>query len=421
MIDHVVVLGAGIAGLVVTAALADQVGRVTVVDRDRFPARPQPRGGAPQSRHVHTLLLRGQAELESLLPGLDGRLRAAGAPHLDWTEQRFRSPHGWSPRFTSGYRGTFCTRDLLELELRRAVLELPGVRLIEATQAIGLVGGPRRVHGVRLRRVGRPLDESDSSDPGGTHDTAGPADRDPVDQLRADLVIDATGRGSLLPGWVGELGIPPPPETVVTSNLGYASRVVQMPDGFVEPWRLLFVRPPRPSTRGGVLYPVEGARWAVTLAGIGADLPPHDEEGFADFGRSLPGGFGDLIDASLPLTHIASYRRTANRWRHWDRVSPWPDGLLVVGDALCCFNPVYGQGMSVAAVQAGLLRRWLAAAPDAPGAVAAAAATARLGAVGPVEPGHRRGLPAPGHGRSALSGDARRALVRRSGPGGRRA
>ena len=182
-------------------------------------------------------------------------------------------------------------------------------------------------------------------------------------------MIDATGRGSLLPGWVGELGIPPPPETVVTSNLGYASRVVQMPDGFVEPWRLLFVRPPRPSTRGGVLYPVEGARWAVTLAGIGTDLPPHDEEGFADFCRSLPGGFGDLIDASRPLTHIASYRRTANRWRHWDRVSPWPDGLLVVGDALCCFNPVYGQGMSVAAVQAGLLRRWLAAAPDAPGAV----------------------------------------------------
>lgn len=341
MIDHVVVLGAGISGLATAAVVAEHAHAVTVVDRDRFADEAMPRPGAPQSRHVHTLLMRGLHELQVTLPGLDDRLVAAGARRLDWTQQRLRSAFGWVPRFDSGLLGVFCTRDLLELEVRRRVAATPNVTLVEGTEAVGLRAAGGRVVGVMLRPKGHAQDRR----------------ADGTTALAADLVIDATGRSSRAPDWLGALdGRRRPPETVVTSSLGYASRLCRMPAGFAEDWALLAVRPPRPDTRGGVLYPVEGGRWAVTLTGVGEQRPPHDEAGFLAFARDLPGDFGEALAASEPLTRIATYRRTDNRWRRWDRVRPWPDGLLVAGDALCCFNPVYGQGMSVALVQAAILR-----------------------------------------------------------------
>lgn len=370
--EHVVVLGAGVAGLAAAGAVASHADLVTVIDRDHLPDRPGPRAGAPQSRHAHTLLLRGLAELRAAFPDVEQQLIAAGAPRLDWTQQRFRSNFGWAPRFSSGLQGVFCSRDLLELELRRAVLDRTNVALVQNAEVVGLTGTRSRVTGVRLHRRRLPRFQAEEGGRPGEATQPGRREAELDEVVLADLVLDATGRSSRLPDWLGGLATPnqpegtsrvrsAPAEETVSSNLGYASRVVHMPDGFAEDWRLLLVRNTRPDTRGGVLYPIEGDRWVVTLTGIGAQLPPHDESGFREFAHQLPGGFGELLDASAPQTHIASYRRTGNRWRHWERARAWPDGLLVVGDAMCCFNPVYGQGMSVALAQAAVITARLTA------------------------------------------------------------
>lgn len=154
--------------------------------------------------------------------------------------------------------------------------------------------------------------------------------------------------------------------SAVVTRIGYASRTYQMPEDRAADWLLLASRRSPPSTRRAVLFPIEGGRWFATLTGQGEDLPPHDEDGFRAFARSVDGVDGAL-DAATPLTRIATYRRTENRWRHWEHRRPWPEGLVLLGDALCCFNPVYGQGMTVAAIQANLLGRLLAASGWGPG------------------------------------------------------
>src|SRR4051794_14269848 len=186
--EHVAVLGGGIAGLAAAAAVADHATRVTLIDRDRFPDGPAPRAGVPQSRHVHTLLLRGLLELEAASPGLNARLVAAGALRLDWTNQRLRSVFGWAPRFESGLMGTFCSRDLLEHELRRSVAARANVTMVQGAEVVGRDGTAARFPGVRLPdRAAKPQPHAEAS---GRQREARPG------VIPADLVLDATGRSS---------------------------------------------------------------------------------------------------------------------------------------------------------------------------------------------------------------------------------
>lgn len=335
-------LGAGIAGLTAARVLAGHGATVTLVERDRL-SDVGHRPGVPQSRHVHALLTRGSRELEHLFPGLSAELLAAGAHDLDWTEQRIRSLMGWSPRYTSGLRSVFCSRELLESAIRHRVLALPQVKSLDIREAVGLEGDARRVTGARVR-------------------LRGVASRDRVTTVHADLVIDATGRASNSPRWLDSLGLDPPRESVVSSHLGYASRQYAMPAGFGDDWKLLVARQPAPSTRAAVLYPVEGNQWFLTVAGRGADLSPHHEEGFVEFARSIE-GIAQALDGAQAVGPITTYRRTENRWRHWEDARSWPCGLVVLGDATCSFNPAYGQGMTIATLQAVALGEVLSAGP----------------------------------------------------------
>lgn len=344
---HAVVIGAGMAGLWAARVLTDHFTRVTVVERDRLPERPDHRRGVPQAYHAHTLLARGQRELERLFPELDAELAAAGAPRVDWTwdcRSFFRT--GWVPRYRSGLTTRTCSRDLLEWSVRCA-LARRGVEFREGRDVLGLCHdiGTDRVTGVRLGGWGDGVGSSSS------------------EMLAADLIIDASGRNSRTPEWLAALGYGRVRETVVDPSLGYASRIYRRPPAMCTDWRAMVVSSvPISQSRGGVIYPIEGGGWLVTLAGIGGDYPPTDEEGFLAFAQSLatPALYEAIADAE-PLSPIRGYRRTENRLRHYERLARWPTGFVALGDATCTFDPVYGQGMTVSALGARVLDRCLRA------------------------------------------------------------
>jgi 2-polyprenyl-6-methoxyphenol hydroxylase-like FAD-dependent oxidoreductase len=335
--QHAAVIGGSMAGLLAGRVLADHFEHVTIIERDRLPTGPEPRKGLPQARHVHVLLWRGQQCLEKLFPGLQDELEQAGAPQVDWTgDSGWYSFGGWAPRFRSRYVSHPCSRDLLEWTIRRRLSSNPQVQFLEESEAADLLttSDKSRVTGIRLRHRHQP-------DQG-------------AQELQADLVVDASGRESHIPRWLKGLGYESPQETVVNSFLGYASRIYQKPPTWQSDWVSLLVRSTPPlSSRGGVINPIEHGRWMVTLGAAGRDYPPTDEAGFLEFARSLPvPTLYDAIKDAQPLTPIYGYRKTENRWRHFERLARWPENLIVAGDAVCAFNPVYGQGMTVAALGA---------------------------------------------------------------------
>jgi len=324
-----VVIGGSIAGMLAAHTLADACERVTIVDRDELPLAARPRAGLPQARHLHHLLSYGRSTLERLFPGIADELLAAGAHSADVAaDVAWLGPSGWAPRTPSGLLTFLCGRDLIESCVRQRVAANPRVTLLERHVTAGLLPEGDAVAGVRLNPRG-----------GG----------EPV-ELRADLVVDASGRSSRAPEWLAVLGHPPAQESNVSAFLGYASRLYALPDE--DPgWKVLLIqsRPPH-NPRTGTMTLQEHGRWIVTLAGAARDYPPTDEAGFLAFARSLPDPtLADILARATPLGPIVGFRRSANRLRHYERAARWPERFIALGDAVCALNPYYAQGMTNAA------------------------------------------------------------------------
>ncbi|MFD7563862.1 FAD-dependent monooxygenase [Streptomyces tendae] len=350
MSRRAVVVGAGLAGMLAAAVLADAgVTEVVVLDRDELPDGPRQRRGLPQGRHAHLLMTGGLRAMEEIVPGVGKRLLAAGAHEISLSSGVLaRSPEGWLRRWRrEGPVMLTCTRALVDWTVRAAVLEHPRVEVRRAA-AVGLTGSAGRVRGVRV------------SGPDGEAD------------LEADLVVDASGRGTRIVTWLEGLGLSGVRTRTVDSGLVNASRVYRVPAG-AERFPLTIVQADpyvaRPG-RSAMVMPVEGDRWLVSCGGTRGGEPPADAEGFLRYTLDLPDPIvGRLISGAEPLTDVRLSRSTSNVRHYLDKAPHWPEGLVVLGDALGTFNPAYGQGMSVAAFGARVLGRELerAGGPDAPG------------------------------------------------------
>ena len=233
-----------------------------------------------------------------------------------------------------------CSRNLLETIIRKRLENYSHLQFLEACQATHILANTDNtaIKGIRVRQ-----------------------DNGTQAELLSQLVVDASGRNSKTPKWLQNLGYQMPEETVINSFLGYASRWYQRPADFQADWKGITLMSKAPErTRGGVLFPIEGDRWIVTLAGVGRDYPPTDRAGFLDFARSLRSRvIYEAIEQAQPLSPIYGYRRTENRLRHYEKLSKLPENLVALGDAVCVFNPVYGQGMTVAALGALTLEQCL--------------------------------------------------------------
>ena len=377
-----VVLGGSLAGLLSARVLADHFDEVVVVDRDDLGADLDgPRRGVPQGRHTHGLLVRGVEAIETILPGFTATLVSRGALRADVVERsRWLIGGNQLARASSGLVGLVASRTLVESQVRRQVRDVPGVRLVGGHDIVGVLAcaDRSRVTGVRIT----PRDAANPS-PGAAaaSEQAPKAVGTAAVDLLADLVVDATGRGSRAPAWLRDLGYAAPPEVEVDAQVVYMTRRFRACPGVLDDLDADIVGTRPSSGRAGVPLRQEGDLWTVTLAGQQGEQPPADLDGYLAFARSLPtDGIAQIVARCEPVGDPVAYRYPASRWRRWDKLSRRPQGLVVIADAVCSFNPIYGQGMSSAAQQVLTLRELLrAGTPDLAGrtakAFAAVAAT----------------------------------------------
>jgi flavin-dependent dehydrogenase len=324
--QRLLIVGGSIAGLLAARALSPSFAEVVVVDRDTLPDAPAWRKGAAQSHHGHVLLAAGEAVLERFFPGLFVDLAGAGAATLDMSEtSNWFHLGSWKRRFASGMRVRVQSRELLEHAIRQRVRALPNVRFSQGVVAgLDLRGGSPEVNIDGRKQV-------------------------------ADFVIDASGRGARLPDWLVQNGHAAPRVERVAISVNYAS--ARYVSAVPRDWDGLVIYPEPPAgKRGGYIFPMEDGSLLVNLLGWCGEAPAADDAGFLEYARSLP---QPEIHAYLEHAErrgvFRSYRHGESRWHRYDALSDFPDSLAAVGDALCCFDPVYGQGMSAAALTAELL------------------------------------------------------------------
>jgi 2-polyprenyl-6-methoxyphenol hydroxylase-like FAD-dependent oxidoreductase len=337
--EHAVVIGASFAGMFCARVLADHFASVTIIERDSLPETPEPRKGVAQSNQTHALPEKGIRVIDELFPGFWDEMTAQGAVSFNaGTDLLWFQRGGWKLS-VPGPTAYGQSRPLLELHVRRRLLKDRPHVSVRQGDVKGFIhdASQQRITGVYLRG------EDGKDIP-----------------LQASCVVDASGRGTRTPRWLEELGYGHPPEEHVRMDICYATRVVEPPPR-ARDWKGMIVFGTAPhEKRLGYIFPIEGGRWMLTLAGYHGDHPSADDEGFNAFARSVhhPAYFEAIKDAK-PVSPAYLYKMPSNQRYYYERMERFPEGLIVAGDALCCFNPIFGQGITTAVLGAVALRETL--------------------------------------------------------------
>ncbi|SHO43705.1 2-polyprenyl-6-methoxyphenol hydroxylase-like oxidoreductase [Nitrosotalea sinensis] len=336
---HALVIGGSISGLVSAQILAKYFEIVTIIEKDDIKSSDV-RNGTPQANHIHTLLVKGKQVLSEIFPELEKEMMESGALGLDYilNGQYFIDGY-WTPRFSSGLDSYFSSRTLFEFTIRKQVEKNNKIQFMNGL-VTGLVTDNNKHVSVKIKS-GKDFSSEQI--------------------LHGDIVVDASGRNSKTSEWLQDIGYAKPEETHVDSNIGYATRCYKIPKEYqnLKEFIVILNHPPHQPKMGGIL-PIEGKRWKVTMYSIGKDLPTTDEKEFLEFSRTLADQrVYDMIKNAEPESEIHGYRVRGSRVIHYERAKVWPENYIVIGDAVCTFNPFYGQGMTIAVLGCKLLDEFL--------------------------------------------------------------
>lgn len=336
-----VVLGGSMAGLSAAGALAPYFDEVLVLERDELPPDAQHRRGVPQSKHPHFLLNSGRRALGELFPGFEADLIAAGGmPLIASMDTAHMTDVGWSPRKRGALDMVYGSRLLIERVLRDRVRALKNVTIREGVTVTGIdTDDAGRVIGVKF------------SD----------------EEVDADLVVDALGRGSRVSDWLVAAGQPEVPVITLDAKVVYVSQWYDLPSAEERAdtwwWKHMVIMPtekkgehPKEHDYLSNFFPIEGNRSIACMGSWGLDMPRNEDEFIAAANRLQTPKFAAAMEASTPTSEVHLTRSTGNKWRRYDKLPTAPEGIVFIGDAICGFNPFYGQGMSAAATSSVILR-----------------------------------------------------------------
>jgi 2-polyprenyl-6-methoxyphenol hydroxylase-like FAD-dependent oxidoreductase len=336
--EKAIIIGGGISGKLAARVLSDFFEEVLILERDQEAEGPFPRKGARQGEHLHALLHAGQYGLEELFPGITEKFHQSGAVKINSTKDLAWFHHGaWKLRYDGGYTTTLQTRPHLEWHMNQYIKDIPNVTVLFNKEVKDYIyqADDNRIYGVEVK------DLKDGA----------------AITLTADLIVDASGSSSISAAWFKKAGVQIPIEKV-DIGLSYVSQMFQLTESQSRDWTIKLVYPNPPLEKiGGTISKVENNRYMVTVIGYQNEIQEKEvlksEGGFRELTKRLPKlDIYEEITSAVPLTNISVYRVPQITWKRFEKMKELPKGLLLIGDTVCRIDPVFGQGMSIAVIEA---------------------------------------------------------------------
>ncbi|OHX48525.1 FAD-dependent oxidoreductase [Cytobacillus oceanisediminis] len=342
--EKAVIIGGGISGKLAARVLSEIFQEVIILERDSEPHGPFPRKGVPQGEHIHALLFSGANGLEELFPGITEKFNASGAVKINSTQDISWFHHGvWKLRYVGDYTTILQTRPHLEWHIEQYLKNIPNVTIqySQNVQNFIYIEEENRITGVEI------INGSNS-----------------IRTLNADLIVDASGVNGLSSRWLNKREVHIPEETVKI-DLSYFTKTLQLPDNQNRDWsiKLLYPNPPFEKIGGGISK-VEGNRFLVTFMGYHNEINEKEilksDNSFIEIAKKLPKlDIYQELKVATALSSTSTYRVPNITWRRFDKVNNFPNGLLMIGDTICRIDPFFGQGMSIAVMEALALKELL--------------------------------------------------------------